>query len=100
MENKSNVIIILLVVLIGVVSGVGLLTGVNNAVVASLSPLNTKLAVINSTEKNIENELIQIQNKINTIGVNGSNCPNNFYATCGIGNASTSFRMTCLNTEI
>ena len=70
MENKNNVFIILLVVLIGVVSGVGLLTGVNNAVVASLSPLNTKLAVINSTEKNIENELIQIQNKINTIGVN------------------------------
>jgi protein-disulfide isomerase len=89
MENKSNVIIILLVVLIGVVSGVGLLTGINNAVRASVSPMYAKLAEIDRAEKGIENklnaggngysnaslaaiqnELAQIKNKINTNGAN------------------------------
>jgi len=89
MENKNSVIIILLVVLIGVFSGVGLLTGINNAVRSALSPLNAKLAEIDRTEKTIEyklnaggngnsnaslaaiqNELAQIQNKINAIGAN------------------------------
>jgi len=84
MENKSSLIIVLLVILIGVVSGVGLLTGVNNAVRASLSPIYAKLAEIDRTEKSIENklnaggngnsnasliaiqnELSQIKNKIN-----------------------------------
>jgi len=87
MENKNNVIVILLVVLIGVVSGAGLIIGVNNAVGVALSPLNAKLAEISMRQKNIEeklssqgsggavssdiqNELMQIQNKINTISAN------------------------------
>ena len=87
MENKSNVIIILLVVLIGAVAGGGLLTGIDNAVRASLSPMYAKIAEIDRTEKSIENklnasgnssaslsaiqnELSQIQNKINTNGAN------------------------------
>ena len=57
MENKNNVIIVLLVVLIGVVSGVGLLIGINNAVGVALSPLNAKLAEIDRTEKSIEDKL-------------------------------------------
>ena len=77
MENKNNVIIVLLVVLIGVVSGAGLLTGINNAVRGALSPLNARLAAIDRAEKSIENrlsaiqsELAQAQNRINTNGVN------------------------------
>jgi len=86
MENKSNVIVILLVVLIGVVSGVGLLIGINNAVRVALNPLNAKLTEITMRQKNIEDKLNaqgngnvsadirsalqQIQNKINTIGAN------------------------------
>ena len=89
MENKSNVIIILLVVLIGAVAGGGLLTGIDNAVRASLSPMYAKIAEIDRTEKSIENklnasgngnssaffaaiqnELSQIQNRINTNGAN------------------------------
>ena len=86
MENKNIVIIILLVVLIGVVSGLGLLTGINNAVRTALNPLNVRLAEITMRQKNIEdklnaqgngnvtaeirNELQQIQNKINALGAN------------------------------
>ena len=89
MENKSNVIIILLVVLIGAVAGGDLLTGIDNAVRASLSPMYAKIAEIDRTEKSIENKLnaggngysnasltaiqntlSQIQNKINTNGAN------------------------------
>ena len=86
MENKNNVLIVLLVVLIGVVSGLGLLTGINNAVKAALSPMNVKLAEITMRQKSIEdklnaqgngnvpadiqNALQQIQNKINTISAN------------------------------
>jgi len=88
MEQKNNVIVVLLVVLIGIISGVGLLIGIGNVVGAALSPLNAKLAVIEKTEKNIENklnnqggnsgttladiqkELEQIQNKISANGAN------------------------------
>ncbi len=73
MENKNSAIIILLVVLIGVVSGVGLLIGINNAVRVALGPLNVRIAEIDRTEKSIENrlgELAQIQDKINAIGAN------------------------------
>ena len=85
MENKNNIIVILLVVLIGVVSGAGLLIAVNNAVGVALSPLNAKLSEITVRQKSIEdklnargsgvspeiqNELQQIQNKINSIGSN------------------------------
>jgi protein-disulfide isomerase len=62
MENKNNVIIVLLVVLIGVVAGVGLLIGIGNAVGGALSPLNAKLAVIENTEKNIQARLNTIDN--------------------------------------
>ncbi len=91
MENKNNAIIILLVVLISAVSGVGLLIGINNAVRVAMSPLYARLAEINMTEKsieskldgggkgtantnpaldNIQNELVQLQNKINANGGN------------------------------
>jgi len=88
MKNKGNTVVVLLVVLIGIISGVGLLIGINNAVGAALSPLNARLAEIDRTERNIEsklnmgngsmnpslaliqNELAQIQNKINTLNSN------------------------------
>ena len=84
MENKNNVVVVLLVVLIGVISGAGLLIAVNNAVGVALSPLNAKLTEISAQQRYIEdklsarggagvspdiqNELQQIQNKINSIG--------------------------------
>jgi protein-disulfide isomerase len=90
MESKNSVVIVLLVVLIGIVSGVGLLIGIDNAIGVALSPLNAKLAAIERSEKSLENkldsqanvnssvplgdiarELAQIQNKISTIGANG-----------------------------
>ena len=77
MENKSNVIIVLLVVLIGVVAWTGLITGVNNAVRVALGPLNYRISEIDKTEKSIENKLSatqgqvsQIQDKISTVGAN------------------------------
>jgi protein-disulfide isomerase len=88
MDNKNNVIVVLLVVLIGVVSGAGLLIAVNNAVGVALSPLNAKLTEITVRQKSIEdklnargngslspdiqNELQQIQNKINNLGNNNA----------------------------
>lgn len=88
MENKNNVVVILLVVLIGVMAGIGLLTGINNAVGVALSPLNAKLAEITMRQKSIEeklnagggnssvslaaiqSELSQIRDKINSVGGN------------------------------
>jgi protein-disulfide isomerase len=86
MENKNSLIVVLLVVLIGVVSGAGLLIAVNNAVGVALSPLNAKLTEISAQQKYIEdklntrvnesvspdiqNQLQQIQNKINSLGNN------------------------------
>jgi len=89
MENKSNVTVILLVVLIGAVAGLGLLKGITYAVRVALSPLNAKLASIERGEMNIENrlnaqnngnssgslasiqnDLQQIQNKLNSINTN------------------------------
>jgi len=57
MEQKNNLIVILLVVLIGVISGVGFLIGIGNAVGVALNPLNTRLAAIESEQRNIENKL-------------------------------------------
>ncbi len=57
MENKNSVVVVLLVVLIGIVAGVGLLIGINNAVGVALSPLYAKIAQIESTQKSIENKL-------------------------------------------
>jgi protein-disulfide isomerase len=87
MENKNNLVVVLLVVLIGAVLGVGLLIGVNNAIGVALSPLNAKISEIeraqrgiesklNSPENdnnsatlaNIQSELGQIQSKISNIG--------------------------------
>ena len=62
MENKNNVIVVLLVVLIGAVAGVGLVMGIGNAVGVALSPLNAKLAVIENIERKIENKLNSIDN--------------------------------------
>jgi protein-disulfide isomerase len=79
MEKKNGVIIVLLVVLIGVVSGVGLLTGINNAVKVAISPLKRKLTDIqykldslkNSNDSSyIQNELQQIQKKLDAISAN------------------------------
>jgi len=88
MENKNNnIIVILLVVLIGVVSGVGLLIGINNAVGNALSPIYARITEISVNEKfildrltdqnstdipgslsAIQVQLAQIQNKMNNIG--------------------------------
>jgi len=88
MENKNNVVVALLVVLIGLVAGIGLLIGIGNAVGVALNPLNSRLAAIESEQRNIENklnagaangsaplgdiqkELDQIQNKIGSLGAN------------------------------
>jgi protein-disulfide isomerase len=87
MENKNNVVVVLLVVLVGILSGLGLLIGINNAVGVALSPLNARLAQLARTELSIENrlngqgnanmntdliqrELVQIQNRINMMGNN------------------------------
>ena len=48
MENKNNVVVALLVVLIGLVAGIGLLIGIGNAVGVALNPLNSRLAAIES----------------------------------------------------
>lgn len=89
MESKNSVIVVLLVVLIGVVAGVGLLIGINNAMGVALNPLNAKLATIEDEQRRLENklntqqdnnisprlndiqsELGQIQDKINNIKIN------------------------------
>jgi len=93
MDGKNNVVVVLLVILIGIVAGVGLLTGVNNAVSSALSPLNAKVSAIEREQRNIESklnsqsnvdvsaplssiqrDLTMIQYKLNTIG-NGNNGP-------------------------
>lgn len=88
MENKgNNIIVILLVVLIGVVYGVGLLMGINNAVGNALSPIYARITEISVNEKfildrltaqgstnisgslsTIQEQLAQIQNKLNNMG--------------------------------
>jgi len=88
MENKGhNIIVILLVVLIGVVSGVGLLMGMNNAVGNALSPLFVRMTEINVDIKLIQDrltaqdstnisgslwaiqaQLAQLQSKMNNMG--------------------------------
>ena len=90
MDGKNNVVVVLLVVLIGVMSGIGLLMGINNAVGVALSLVNVKLAEIdravrgidiklnagggaNPALAGIQNELAQIQNKLNSNG--GGNAP-------------------------
>jgi len=57
MENKNSVIVILLVVLIGVVSGVGFLIGINNAVSNALMPMEAKLESIDKKVNNIQKKL-------------------------------------------
>ena len=54
MDGKNNVVVILLIVLIGLISGVGLLIGVNNAVVVAVSPMNAKLTAIEMEQKSLE----------------------------------------------
>jgi len=75
MENKSNITIILLVVLIGVVSGVGFLTGINNTMTVALKPLREDITGISFRLRtghsgalyDIENKLQQIQNEVDAI---------------------------------
>ncbi len=90
METKNNAVVVLLVILIGIVSGVGLIMGINNAVGIAIGPLNAKIAQIERAQWSIESKLNaqgngnisaqlsdiqrdlgQIQNKINNIGSNG-----------------------------
>ena len=54
MENKNNIVIILLIVLIGVVSSIGLLIGVNNAIAVALNPINARLVEIERSVRVIE----------------------------------------------
>jgi protein-disulfide isomerase len=92
MESKNNVVVILLIVLIGIVSGIGLLIGIDNAIGVALNPLNSKLSDIDRSVKSIEakldaqgnggsanadiqRELAQLQNKLNTIGNNAPQQP-------------------------
>jgi len=83
MEQKNNVVVVLLIVLIGIIAGIGLLVGIGNSVSVALSPVNAKLSEVLIREKNIEDklnnggggnpsgladiqkQLEQIQNKIN-----------------------------------
>jgi protein-disulfide isomerase len=87
MESKNTLIIVLLIVLIGVLAGVGLLIGIDNAVGVALAPLHAKISAIEREQRSIETrlyaqvnnnaslpladierELGQIQGKINTLG--------------------------------
>ncbi len=98
MENKNSLFIVLLIVLIGIVSGLGLLTGIERAVNAAVSPLNARLAAIERAQVSIEyklnamggagggaggtalaaiqNQLNMIQNRMNSgNGFNGQQVP-------------------------
>lgn len=82
MDNKNNIVIVLLVVLIGVVSGVGVLTGINNTVTVAIKPLEQRIMDIqyqlrtkgndSASSAQILAELQQIQNKLNTMGNNNA----------------------------
>ncbi len=62
MENKNNVIVVLLVILIGIFAGVGLLIGIGNSVGVAIGPMNTKIAEIAIQQKYIEKELALLSN--------------------------------------
>ena len=66
MEQKNNLVVILLVVLIGVITGVGFLIGIGNAVGVAINPLNTRLAAIENEQKIIESKLNAAGNQGNT----------------------------------
>jgi protein-disulfide isomerase len=87
MDSKNTVVIVLLVVLIGVLAGVGLLIGIDNAVGVAIAPLHAKMAAIEREQRSIETrmyaqgssnvsapladierELGQIQGKISSLG--------------------------------
>ena len=57
---KNNVIIILLVVLIGILSGIGLLFGIGNAVQAAMAPLFGKVDVIAGKQDDLEKKITAI----------------------------------------
>ena len=66
MEQKNNLVVILLVVLIGVITGVGFLIGIGNAIGVALNPLNTRLVAIENEQKIIESKLNAAGNQANT----------------------------------
>jgi protein-disulfide isomerase len=80
MEQKNNLVAILLVVLIVLVAGVGFFIGVSNAVGVALNPLNSRLAAIENKLNaqgagndsvalaDIKKELGEIKNKISANG--------------------------------
>jgi len=57
MENKSNIIVILLAVLIAVVAAVGVQVTISNAVINALRPLDAKIDEINKKVSKIESKL-------------------------------------------
>ena len=54
---KNNIVVVLLVVLISVVSGFGLLYGINNAVSVAIAPIAAKVGEIALSQKHIEAKL-------------------------------------------
>ncbi len=64
---KNNVIVILLVVLIGVLSGVGLLFGIGNAVQVATYPLVEKLSEVAAGQKSIETKLNVLDAKLTSL---------------------------------
>jgi len=86
MENKNSSFVLLMVILVGLVGGVGLLIGINNAVTHAVKPLYERLASIERELVNIERtssqgsgaqggsllqverQLAQIQYRLNTMG--------------------------------
>ncbi|MBF0511731.1 MAG: thioredoxin domain-containing protein [Candidatus Omnitrophica bacterium] len=84
MDNKNNLIILLLVILIAAVSGLALVIGVNNTVRVAIGPLNVKLSEIERGQISLENKLNAletqlggIQKDLGTIQIkgNGGNLP-------------------------
>lgn len=60
---KNNLLIIIVVVLIGVVSGVGLLFGVGNAVNVTVSPMNVQLMNVSMNQSKMAEKLTLLEKK-------------------------------------
>jgi protein-disulfide isomerase len=63
---KNNVLIVALVILIGLLSGIALLIGINTTVTVAMAPVNARLA-------NVEIKQNEILKKLNTAGGGSSN---------------------------
>ncbi|MDE2009893.1 MAG: thioredoxin domain-containing protein [Candidatus Omnitrophica bacterium] len=67
MDNKNNVIVILLVVLIVIVSVVGIQGAIKGSLQNALVPLDQKLGVIQSSERDIENKLDGLERQLSLV---------------------------------